>query len=85
MAEGYKGHTLVLSSCEIQSMKSDRVAAGIARCLGWLRFLYATERVSRSVGGMERRGGWSRICSVLVSGRLWGQGEALYSFCGRLM
>lgn len=58
----------------------DRVAVGMARCLGWLGFLYAMEKVSRSFGGMERRGGWSRICSVLVSGHLWGQGEALYIF-----
>ena len=68
-----------------ESEEIDRVVVGIARCLGWLGFLYAIEKVSRSVGGMERRGVWSRICSVLVSGHLWGQGEALYSYCGRLM
>ena len=65
--------------------ENDLVAVGVTRYLGWLGFLYAMETVSLGFGEMERRGGWSRICSILVSGHLGaGQEKALNSFCRRL-
>lgn len=45
-----------------------------------LGFLHGMGTVSFSLGGMERRGSWSRICSVLVSEHLWEPGVGIEFF-----